>query len=148
MYLVLYSYRVCTFRIFQSASYVVLMTFGIIFQECQMGDRKVTYMPRQYVVLRMMWVILSMLLTMTFVGNLKSSLVKKSYEKRTMTLEEVIDKDITVHTSTAAMAYYDQPQAQLNPITKRLKCQAQKKDSIYVTGLVDNHYNFLTFFAT
>ncbi len=113
---------------------MVLMTFGIIFQEFGLGDRRITHKPSQYVALRMMWVVLSMLLTMTFVGNLKSSLVKKSYEERTMTLEEVIDKDMTLHTSTAVMDYYDQPQAQLNPITIRLKCQTEKKGSIYVTG--------------
>ncbi len=71
---------------------------------------------------------------MTFVGNLKSSLVRKNFEKRTMTWEEMIDKDMIIHTSTTSLDFYKSPLAQLDPMNKRFLCQAEKKNSFYVTG--------------
>ncbi len=108
------------------------MAFGIIFQEYFFG--KLNVKASRFIQLRLTWVVLTMFLTMTFVGNLKSSLVRKNFEKRTMTRAEMIDKDMIVHTSSTSIDWYKTPQAQLYPLNKRLLCQAQKKNSIYVTG--------------
>ncbi len=108
------------------------MSYGIIFQEYSLsGSKKKT---SRFVQLRMAWVILTMFVTMAFVGNLKTSLVKKNFEKRTMTRNEMIDKDMIIHTSTTSLDWYRTPQAQLDPLNIRYLCQAKKKKSIYVTG--------------
>ncbi len=108
------------------------MTFGIIFQEYFLG--RLNEKTSRFIQLRLTWVVLTMFLTMTFVGNLKSSLVRKNFEKRTMTRDEMIDKDMLIHTSTTSLDWYKTPQAQLDPLNIRLLCQAEKKKSIYVTG--------------
>ncbi len=50
----------------------------------------------------------TMVLIMAFLGNLKSSLVKKNFEKRTMTLEEIFEKDLVIHLSRSTLAFFTQ----------------------------------------
>ncbi len=80
--------------------------------------------------LRFLWVVMTMLLVMSYMGNLKSSLVSKSYEKPTKTIEEVIQKDMTHHTFEIFYNYMQSPIGQMTSLSRRLLCQTEKKKSI------------------
>ncbi len=83
---------------------------------------------------RFMWIVLTMFISMAFVGNLKSSLVKKNFEKRLMTMTEMVEKDLVLHTSTATLDFYDDPNIASRPLYQRLKCQTYKHKSLYISG--------------
>ncbi len=71
-----------------------------------------------------------MLLVMSYVGNLKSSLVSKSYEKPTKTIAEVIEKDMTHYTFESFYYFMQTPVGQMTSLNKRLLCQTEKKKSV------------------
>ena len=104
------------------------MCYGIIFQEYHQLR---SGLPRgQAKVLTAMWVALTTVLAMAYVGNLKASLVRKDFETRTASLGDMIDRDMEVH--TAAQLYnffnYTRHQTYLN---ERLTCQIEKRKSIH-----------------
>ncbi len=69
---------------------------------------------------------------MMFMGNLKSSLINKNYEKATSTLEQLVDKDMTVHATTSLVGYMKSPVGLESPLLQRLLCQIEKKESTFV----------------
>ncbi len=82
-----------------------------------------------------MWVTASMFVVMAFSGNLKSSFVRQNYEHRTMTLNEMVDKDMPIYTSTEVAEFFEATQ-DISPLHGRILCQARKKKSIIKTGFV------------
>ncbi len=64
-------------------------------------------------------------------ANLKSSLINKSYEDKTETLAEMIDKDMLVHIDKATADYLS-IQGEKIPINERLLCQIKKHNTIIV----------------
>ncbi len=79
------------------------------------------------------WILMTAFIVMAFHGNLKSSLVRKNYEDRTMTLNEMIDKDMIVHVSSTLKSFLENSISQ-SEFNKRMLCQARKKDSVYPLG--------------
>ncbi len=69
-----------------------------------------------------------MFLTLSFGAVLKTTLIQSNFETRTMTLDEIIDKDMTVHISQVAINIYSQSDI---PLYRRILCQAKKKKSIF-----------------
>ncbi len=104
------------------------MTFGIMFQEFHMSTKKKYSL--NFLTLRMVWIVGSLFISMAFLANLKSSLMKRHFEKRTMTLEEMVDKDMTIHSSDIFTSYLESPNGQ-SPLNNRLLCQVKKKDTIF-----------------
>ncbi len=104
------------------------MAVGILFQEYHLGTK--TKIPRAATVIRFSWVVTAMVMTMALIGNLKSSLVKSRHEKRTMTLDEAIDKDMKVHLVSTSEAYLNSGITQ-SDLNKRILCQVRKTDSVY-----------------
>ncbi len=70
-----------------------------------------------------------MLITMSYSGNLKASFVRKEHERRTETLDEMVDRDLTVHTAQGLYTYFDAKRS-LSPLHERLACQIEKKKSV------------------
>ncbi len=104
------------------------MTYGVLFQEyhqCKNADQN-----KLSTRFRLMWIISSMFIVMAFLGNLKSSLVRKTFEERTMTLNEMIDKDMTVHITSTFADYLGATITQ-HDLNARLLKQARKKGSIF-----------------
>ncbi len=66
-----------------------------------------------------------MFLGMALCGNFKSSLVKSHYWKRTMTLKEMIDKDMPIHPRTTFLIYLESS-VNLEDLNVRLLPQARK----------------------
>ncbi len=104
------------------------MMFGIVFQECFVP--KIHNSMSLFSMLRILWVITSMLLVMAFIGNLKSSLILNNYYERTMTFEEIFEKDLPFHSSQALYDFLNSPSALNSPVNRRLLCQANKKGSM------------------
>ncbi len=100
------------------------MTFGVIFHENHLS-KKITSLKG----LAFMWLVFTMFLTMAFVGNLKSSLVRKTYQKRTLTLDQLFEEDKVIYISVAAKDFFDLPTTKLSPIYMRVKCQTEKHNS-------------------
>ncbi len=105
------------------------MAFGIVFQEYHVrvdskADHKMTLK-----LIRICWVVTAMFLSMALNGNLKSTLVRGRYEKRTMTLNEMIDKDMTLHITDTMESYLSSGFTDSN-LNTRMLCQARKKNSI------------------
>ncbi len=108
------------------------MAYGIIFQEYHLDSSLKKSV--KFVQIHMSWVILTTLLTMAFMGNLKSSLIYKGYERRTMNISEIVDKDMIVHGSAPIVDWWRTPMGQLSPINKRLFCQVEKTNSTFQFG--------------
>ncbi len=111
-------------------------TYGIMFQEYY--QRKGFKKKLSYFTLRFLWVATTFVISMAFLANLKSSLTKKNYEERTMHLDEMIDKDMKIHSSLMQRNYLEGPTLKLRPINERLLCQIKKKDSTYIPEFVFN----------
>ncbi len=75
----------------------------------------------------------SLVLSLAFVANLKSSLINKTYEDKTNSLDEMIDNDMIVHIGRASSDYMATTGEEI-PINNRLLCQAKKHDSISFSG--------------
>ncbi len=71
---------------------------------------------------------MSMLLVMAFNGNLKSSLMVSKYYEQTGTIAEMLDKDLTLHT-TVAMKGLLETTAPISPLNRALLGQTDKEDS-------------------
>ncbi len=71
-----------------------------------------------------------MFVTMAFVGTLKSSFVRQDYEKRTETLDEMLDNDVKIH---AAVEYveYVKSVSDYSDFNKRLAYQIKKTNGAY-----------------
>ncbi len=103
-------------------------TYGVLlleYHQCKVADKN-----KLSARFRLLWIISSMFIVMAFHGNLKSSLVRKNYEERTMTLNEMIDKDMTVHITSTFAEYLGATITQ-HDFNERLLKQAKKKDSIF-----------------
>ncbi len=104
------------------------MAFGIMFQEYHIRvDPKTLTMTAKLI--RIFWVVTAMFMSMALTGNLKSTLVRGRYEKRTMTINEIIDKDMTLHITDTMESYLSSGFTDSN-INTRMLCQARKKSSI------------------
>ncbi len=77
---------------------------------------------------RLLWVVVSMFLSMAFVGNLKSSLIRHTYMEKTQTLDEMIDKDMFVMISSVFVDYI-KFSASGNAFNQRLINHVEKKGS-------------------
>ncbi len=118
------------------------MNFGVIFQESYLGSENIHNRKTKMLfhVLRLLWVFMTMIVVMSYVGNIKSSLVIKNYEKPTKTIEEIVDKDLTHHAVESTYYYLKSPIGQLSPVNRRLLCHTEKKNSIiYYQYVMDNH---------
>ncbi len=87
-----------------------------------MGSKKNIHLSKA---LQFLWVLATAFISMAFVGNLKSTLVKKSYEPKTQTLNEMIDKDMPVFITIAKAMYLERDYTN-SPLNKRLLCQVKK----------------------
>ncbi len=105
------------------------MSYGIMFQEYHC-DKKPDF-AKMATYVRILWVVVAMFVAMALTGNLKSSLIKKRYEKRTLTLNEVVSKDMTIHMSDTLEDYLTSGMAQ-SQLNARILCQANKKPSKFV----------------
>ncbi len=72
-----------------------------------------------------------MFIVMAFAGNLRASFVKQNYEKRTLRLHEMVDKDMTIYTSNELTEYFEMTKS-FSSLNKRILEQAKKKNSFYV----------------
>ncbi len=122
-------------KMFQSFLLALQIAYGILFQEFH---EKTSLKNRaSYMGLRLLWVTTSMLITMAFMANLKSSLTKKNFEERTVILEEMIEKDMKIHVSFMVTNYLEGPSGHLaNKFDRRFLCQIKKKNSTYIPGSV------------
>ncbi len=107
----------------------VLNTFGITFQEESVNSK--SHKLRTYLRVQLMWQVLTMFMTMFFLAVLKSVLTDKRFEKRTMSISEIMDKDMVLHTLASTMEYFESPEGQLNPLYRRMECQTRRKNSVF-----------------
>ncbi len=104
------------------------LTYGVLFQEyeeCKKHDDKI----KRSTLLGLFWNLSTMFIVMAFLGNLKSSLVRKKYEDRTMTLYEMFEKDMAVYITKTFSEYLGSTITE-NDLSARILNQAEKKDSI------------------
>ncbi len=110
---------------------VLQMAYGNIFQEY--NQKKPTQQGKIYITVSFMWVVATMVLSMSFVGNLKSILMKKDFETTTATREEIVDKDMRIlmpKEMEAIMEAYSNH----NNIDERILCQTRKTKGFYNVG--------------
>ncbi len=84
--------------------------------------------------LQFLWIVMTTFITMAFVGNLKSIMVKKTYEPKTSSFREIIDKDMRVFIYEGLghfMESYD-----TEDIAKIIWNQALKTNGTYKAGYV------------
>ncbi len=107
-----------------------LMTFGVLFQEY----RYKKYLNKSLFLrfIHMLWVIAVFFLTMGFMANLKSSLTRKNFEEATMTMAEMVDKDMTIHSDRLFTNFLELKSDRITGLDKRLLCQIRKKKSTYI----------------
>ncbi len=107
------------------------MAFGNIFQEYH-GNRhaKIGKISSN---LQLIWIIGTMVLTMSFVGNLKAILTKKEFESKTQTIDEIIGKDLRVLLPDFTAAILEMHSFKDN-VYERLLHQAVKTGGIYKLG--------------
>ncbi len=101
--------------------------FGILFQE----NSAIKNIYERVLTLLLTWQIFTMFISMFFAAVLKSNLMHKNLEKPTSSINEMIDKDMIVHTTQASLDFYELPENQHIPIYKRLALQARKKKSVF-----------------
>ncbi len=118
----------------QSLLLTLQRAYGIMFQEYY--QRKCLQKYLSYHSLRFLWVVTTFLISVAFLANLKSNLTKKHYEERTISLDEMIGKDMTVHSSFMLTNYLEGPTVQTRGFNQRLLCQIKKKDSTYFPEFV------------
>ncbi len=108
------------------------MIYGIMFQEFGYKDHYAnkSKMSTQF---RFLWIAVTSFITMAFVGNLKSTLVRQEFGPRTQTLNEMIDKDMLIHVPNVHIMYTESLEKHnSNPnLNKRILCQAYKKDGVF-----------------
>ncbi len=112
---------------------IMLLTYGVIFQEYY-ANHKLRGISK---IVGILWVISSLIITSAFVANLKSSLINKTYEDKTKTLDEVVDKDMFVHMDKVFYDYL-RTQGDVIPINDRLLCQAKKYNTVKMDGYDNN----------
>ena len=110
-----------------------LMCYGIVFQE--FGDRRSGFtstnkLGRSGAVLRSSWLVVCTLLTWSYMGNLKASLVGQDHEKPTRTLNEMVDKDLRQLMSLTFLNYLNSTSS-LSRLNSRLACQGLKRNELY-----------------
>ncbi len=105
------------------------LAYGIMFQEY--FSLRYLNQPRSYQSLRMIWVVATVFLSMAFLANLKSSLMKTQFNKRTMTLNEIVDKDMRVISSATFTSFLEDSKTN-SLINQRLLCQIKKHNTTYV----------------
>ncbi len=106
------------------------MTYAIVFCEFYHHSKIHKSSNKSWVFdnTRLLWVVVSMFLSMAFVGNLKSSLIRHTYTEKTQTLNEMIDKDMHVIMSRVFMDYVKNS-ASGNAFNQRLINHVEKKGS-------------------
>ncbi len=106
------------------------INFGNMFQEYDMTFDKRKEASGK---LHLLWVFITMILSMSFVGNLKSILMKKDFEPMASTKAEIVDMDMKI-----LVRYGMEPilemYASVNDIDNRLLCQARKSNGFYKAG--------------
>ncbi len=111
---------------------VLTLTYGIIFQEYNYKEH---YANKKNIStqFRFLWITVTTFITMAFIGNLKSTLVRQEFMPRTQTLNEMVDKDMPIHVPNVKSMYMENLEKNhLNSsINKRILCQAYKTDGIY-----------------
>ncbi len=108
------------------------MTYGIVFCEYYHHKKMHKSSNKSWVFdnTRLLWVVASMFLSMAFVGNLKSSLIRHTYKEKTQTLDEMIDKDMFVIMSKVFVDYIKNS-ASGNAFNQRLINHVEKKSSTF-----------------
>ncbi len=80
----------------------------------------------------MTWVLATFFITMAFSGNLKSNFARKAFEEPTKTINEIVDKDMTIHVPKVYHDYLLSPDGHdRQDVMKRVLCQATKRNSFY-----------------
>ncbi len=111
---------------------ILQMTFGVCFQEYFASKKKHN---KPFSILKMTWVAATFFLTMAFSGNLKSSLTRRTYKEPTKTMNEIVDKDMIIHTAKVFHDYLLSPSGQSRPeVMRRVLCQARKKNFFFQNG--------------
>ncbi len=104
------------------------MTYGVVFQEYHQSDSfRGSSLRKQFI--HILWILATVLLTTSYVGNLKSHLIKKTYQQKTKTLNEMIDKDMPVHINIGFYHYLDSVK-HMSKLYTRSICQASRDKSI------------------
>ncbi len=107
------------------------MSVAVLFQEYHTGRYMYEYeTKKQWALIRFIWAFASMFVVMAFLGNLEASFVKQNYEERTLTLVEMVDKDMTIYLSTEMAEYFEQTKEN-SYINRRILEQAKKKKSLF-----------------
>ncbi len=124
------------------------MMFGILFQEYYETKhmKKGKTMLRAH---RMVWVVASTLLVMAFIGNLKTSLVVNNYYGQTLTIEEIFEKDLILH-STPTLYDFLRTLSAVSNLNKRLFHQANKGKPKSISNKYvcsSKRFSLLIFFA-
>ncbi len=103
------------------------ISFGNIFQEYNKKQVKTSNVPAKN--LHFVWVLATTFLSMAFVGNLKSALVRNGFEPRTQSLSEMVDKDTLIIMPEALENYLEMDDSD-SLINKRILCQARKTNGV------------------
>ncbi len=108
------------------------MIYGIVFQE--FGDKD-HYANKNNIStqFRFLWIVVTTFVTMAFVGNLKSTLVRQEFKPTTQTLNEMVDKDMPIHVPNVKAMYMEnlEKDNSNSSINKRILCQAYKTDGVF-----------------
>ncbi len=108
----------------------LLNAFGNIFQEYSLMSANWKQLSTK---LNVLWVIVTMLLSMSFVGNLKSTLMRKDFESVAKTKEEVVDKDMKILMSKGMEPLLEGFSVE-SDIDKRILCQIRKTNGFFELG--------------
>ncbi len=109
----------------KAVSETALMCYGVVFQEYHIL-RKMMSSGAKIRALSTLWVTLATFLAMAYSGNLKASLVRRDYGRRTATLDEMVDRDAEVHLSGALLKYLRHSGGPRS-LNARLACQVEKR---------------------
>ncbi len=104
--------------------------FGIIFQEYNYGKKSKG--KKIFAFLSILWVTSSFFLVMSFGAKLKSFLVMDSYEERTRTVQDMLNKDMPIYVAGSTYTYFKSVMLQQGEDTVHAKLarQIEKKDTV------------------
>ncbi len=107
-------------------SLVLGICFGNMFQEYNKKYMKSA--GKKSTKLHIVWIVATTFLSMAFVGNLKSALVQKKYESRTLTVTEMLDKDMLLFMPDTMEMFLENDYTN-SSINKRILYQSRKTRS-------------------
>ncbi len=106
-----------------SFDFVYALIFGEYHGKCMKHSR-------QWQLIRFLWIVTCMFVTMAFMGTLKSTFIRQDFQKRTETLNEMVDKDTKIHVPIASFEYLKRV-SMFSVISKRIADQVNKTDGVF-----------------